>query len=225
MTPEAAAAGPEPTVFVIDDDAAMRRALDALFRSAGMPVATHASTRAFLEAAGRDAAGCLVLDVRMPGESGLEFQRRLGGLGIRLPIVFISGHGDIPMSVAAMKAGAVEFLAKPFSDADLLRAVEEGLALDCRRRREAAATASLRERYMLLTARERQVMAGVVSGRLNKQIAFDLGLSEITIKLHRGQVMQKMAAASVVDLVRFADRLAADGAVPPPDPAREETKV
>ena len=200
------------TVFVVDDDPAMREALKGLFRSVGWQVATHASARAFLDTLQPDISGCLVLDVRMPGLSGLEFQRQLGSLGIRIPIVFITGHGDIPMSVAAMKAGAIEFLAKPFRDEDLLRAVREGFARDAERQRRDAAVARVRDRYRRLTPRERQVMAQVVTGRMNKQIAGDLGLSEITVKVHRGQVMQKMRASSLAELVRQSDLLALDDA-------------
>ena len=200
------------TVFVVDDDPAMREALKGLFRSVGWQVATHASARAFLDTLQPDISGCLVLDVRMPGLSGLEFQRQLGSLGIRIPIVFITGHGDIPMSVAAMKAGAIEFLAKPFRDEDLLRAVREGFARDAERQRRDAAVARVRDRYRRLTPRERQVMAQVVTGRMNKQIAGDLGLSEITVKVHRGQVMQKMRALSLAELVRQSDLLALDDA-------------
>jgi FixJ family two-component response regulator len=157
-----------------------------------------------------DAPGCLVLDIRLPGRSGLEFQRELAESDIRLPIVFITGHGDVPMSVTAMKAGAVEFLTKPFRDQDLLDSVHRGLELDQDRRAEAASLSKLRQRFDSLTPREREVMAFVAAGALNKQIAAELDLSEITVKVHRGQVMRKMEAKTLPDLVRFADRLALD---------------
>jgi FixJ family two-component response regulator len=161
-----------------------------------------------------DAPGCLVLDIRLPGRSGLEFQRDLARSDIRLPIVFITGHGDVPMSVTAMKAGAIEFLTKPFRDQDLLDAVHRGLELDRSLRAEAAMLAELRQRFDLLTLREREVMALVAAGRLNKQIAAELDLSEVTVKVHRAQVMRKMEAKSLPDLVRFVDRLAFDTTKP-----------
>jgi len=194
-------------VFVIDDDTAIREALQSLLRSVGLRVATFASAREFLTSQRPDAPACLVLDVRLPGLSGLDLQRELAAVEIDLPIIFITGHGDIPMTVQAMKAGAVEFLTKPFRDQDLLDAVAQALERDRAARAQREGLAELRERYGQLTPREREVMGLVVSGLLNKQIAAELGISEITIKVHRGQVMQKMGAESVADLVRMADRL------------------
>src|SRR5262245_295643 len=194
-------------VFVIDDDAAIREALQSLLRSVGLSVATFASAREFLTSQRPEVPACLVLDVRLPGLSGLDLQRELAAVEIDLPIIFITGHGDIPMTVQAMKAGAVEFLTKPFRDQDLLDAIAQALERDRGARARRAGLAELRERYEQLTPREREVMDLVVSGLLNKQIAAALGVSEITIKVHRGQVMQKMGAESVADLVRMADKL------------------
>lgn len=197
-------------VFIIDDDPSMRASIESLLRSVGHSVQSFASTQEFVHGERLDAPGCLVLDIRLPGRSGLEFQRDLARSDIRLPVVFITGHGDVPMSVSAMKAGAIEFLTKPFRDQDLLDAVHRGIELDRDRRAEATMLAELRQRFDSLTPREREVMAFVATGWLNKQIAAELGLSEITIKVHRAQVMRKMEAKSLPDLVRFADRLAAD---------------
>lgn len=194
-------------VFVIDDDPSVRIALEDLLSSIGMAVQTFGSVQEFLHSQRPDCAGCLVLDIRMPGSSGLEFQRDMANLGVHLPIIFITGHGDIPMSVQAMKAGAIEFLTKPFREQDLLDAIRIGIEKDRARRVEAAAAAELSNRFAELTPGERQVMALVVSGRLNKQIAAELGVSEITVKVRRGHVMQKMQAKSVPDLVRMADSL------------------
>jgi FixJ family two-component response regulator len=194
-------------VFVVDDDPSMRRSLDSLLRSVGHDVRLFSSAPEFMQASRPDVPGCLVLDVRLPGMSGLAFQQELGKAGISLPIIFITGHGDVPMSVRAMKAGAAEFLTKPFDDQVLLDAVHAALERDRARRREEAGNVALRSRYESLTERERQVMGHVVAGRPNKRIAQELGLSVVTVKVHRGHVMQKMQARSVAELVRMADRL------------------
>jgi FixJ family two-component response regulator len=196
-----------PVVFVIDDDPSVRNGLDSLLRSVALNVQLFASTEDFLRATRPDAPACIVLDVRLPGQGGLEFQRELGRLNIQLPIIFITAHGDIPMTVQAMKGGAIEFLAKPFRDQELLDAIRLGIERDRARRSDAAASAGLRENFNSLTSREREIMALVVTGRLNKQIAADLSVSEITVKVHRGQLMRKMQASSLADLVRMADRL------------------
>ncbi|MDB6102801.1 MAG: fixJ [Gammaproteobacteria bacterium] len=194
-------------VFVIDDDPSMRGALEDLVVSVGLQVRPFASPQDFLQSKLPDSPGCLVLDVRLPGMSGLTFQKELARLGVGLPVIFITGHGDIPMSVRAMKAGAVEFLTKPFHDQELLDAIHTAIERDRGRRREAVLVAELRERYATLTERERQIMTHVVVGRANKQIAAELNLSEMTVKVHRGQVMRKMYAGSLPELVRMADRL------------------
>ncbi len=199
----------QPVVFVIDDDPAVREALDSLLRSAGLSARLFASTDEFLQCERSDVPGCLVLDVRLPGLSGLDFQREMIGSGVHLPIIFISGHGDVPMSVRAMKAGAIEFLTKPFMDEDLLSAIQVGFERDRARRRKEADVAVLKACFDILSPREKEIMAFVVAGQLNKQIAAKLGLSEITVKVHRGQVMRKMQARSAVELVRISDRLAA----------------
>ncbi|MBW9063061.1 response regulator transcription factor [Rhizobium herbae] len=195
------------TVIVIDDDPEIREALGSLLRSVGFAVNLLASVGDFLKSGRPNGPTCLVLDVRLPGQSGLDFQLELSRENIQLPIVFITGHGDIPMTVQAMKGGAVEFLTKPFRDQDLLDAVHVGLARDRAWLENEQALATLRARFDSLTPREREVMALVVTGRLNKQIAGDLGVSEITVKVHRGQVMQKMGSKSLPELARMADKL------------------
>ena len=197
----------QPVVFVIDDDESMRRSLATLLRSVGLDARVFSSPQEFTRAERPDAPGCLVLDVRMPGMSGLAFQEQLAKAGIALPIIFITGHGDVPMTVRAMKAGAVEFLTKPFDDQVLLDAIHAAIERDRGRRRDALQLAELQARYRALTERERQIFKLVIDGRLNKQIAAELGLSVVTVKVHRGQVMRKMVAKSVVDLVRMADQL------------------
>ena len=194
-------------VFVVDDDAPMRQSLENLIRSVGLRVELFASAQEFLRRKRLDLPSCLVLDVRLPGLSGLDLQRRTGDAGIEIPIVFITGHGDIPMSVRAMKAGAVEFLTKPFRGQELLDAIQEAIAKDRTAWNERAQMAGLVALYATLTPREKEVFALVVSGMLNKQIAAELGASELTIKTHRGRVMQKMEADSVADLVKMSEKL------------------
>jgi RNA polymerase sigma factor (sigma-70 family) len=198
---------PQPVVFVVDDDVSVRGALESLLRSIGLTVETFGSTQEFLQSKRPDAPACIVLDVRMPGQSGLEFQRTLTSANIQLPIIFISGHGDIPMSVRAMKSGAVEFLAKPLREQELLDAIQLGIGRDRARREAAKDVAELQQRLRSLTPREREILVLVTTGLLNKQIAAQLDLSETTVKVHRGQIMRKMRAHSLVDLVRMADRL------------------
>ena len=206
LTPPAELA---PIVYVVDDDASVRAALEDLLASMGLQVRAFASTQAFLDHPRDDVPACLVLDVRMPGQSGLDFHRSMADLGLQLPVVFITGHGDIAMGVNAIKAGAIEFLTKPFRDQELLDAIHKGIALDRERRREGEALGELQARWQTLSAGERDVVDGVVRGRLNKQIAADLGVSEITVKVRRAQVMRKMEARTLVDLVRMYDRLQA----------------
>jgi FixJ family two-component response regulator len=207
MSPERAMNEPSSTIIVIDDDPGVRQSLGGLLRSVGFQVKLLGSVGEFLESGRPEGPTCLVLDIRLPGQSGLEFQRELAAAHSQLPIIFITGHGDIPMSVQAMKGGAIEFLTKPFRDQDLLDAIQLGLARDRARLENDKAMATLRERLDTLTPREREVMALVVTGRLNKQIAGDLGISEITVKVHRGQVMRKMKAASLPELARMVDKL------------------
>lgn len=199
------------TVIVIDDDPAVREAIGSLLRSVGLQAKLFASVDEFLKTGRPAGPTCLVLDVRLPGRSGLDFQRELAAATLRLPIIFITGHGDIPMSVTAMKGGAIEFLTKPFRDQDLLDAIQLGLARDRSWLEEEKSLVELRARFETLTPREREVMALVAAGRLNKQIAYEIGVSEITVKVHRGQVMRKMHATSLPDLARMADKLIAAG--------------
>jgi FixJ family two-component response regulator len=198
---------PEPLVIVIDDDAPTRETLSSLIRSVGLRVELFGSAQEFLKSDRRDAPGCLVLDIRLRGIGGLDLQGRLAAANIRIPIVFITGHGDIQMSVRAMKAGAIEFLTKPFRDQDLLDAIYVGLEKDRERRQREAEVAILRERFESLTPGERKVLRLVVSGRLNKQIAAEIGTSEATVKVHRSQLTKKMGAASTADLVRMSETM------------------
>jgi FixJ family two-component response regulator len=197
----------EPTVFIVDDDAPLRESLRNLIRSVGLRVELFASAQEFLQSRQPDAPSCLVLDVRMPGLSGLDLQKQTSDAGLEIPIIFITGYGDVPMTVRAMKAGAVEFLMKPFRDQDLLDAIQQALERSRKAREQQAATKELRQRFALLTPREREVMERVVAGLLNKQIGAELGTSETTVKIHRHQVMEKMGAGSLPELVRMADRL------------------
>ncbi len=212
-TPPAAAAD-VPTVFVVDDDEELRLALGNLFGSVGLEVKLFDSAASFLRGVPQDTPGCLVLDVRLPGVSGLEFQGQLARAHAQIPIIFMTGHGDIPMSVQAMKAGAIDFLAKPFRDQDMLDAVTLAIETDRTRRARTQASSDVRDRFETLSPREREVMTLVTRGLMNKQVAGDLGLSEITVKLYRGQAMRKMGAASLADLVRMASLLSLHGDPP-----------
>lgn len=205
----AGAEGADSIVFVVDDDPRVRDSLESLLQSVGQASVSFATARAFLDAARPDLPACLVLDVRLPELGGLDLQRTLAEQGDRLPVIVITGHGDIPMSVAAMKAGAVDFLPKPFRDQDLLDAIQRSIRLDREQRAEAAELERLRQRHAALTPREREVMAMVAEGLANKQIAAALELKEVTVKVHRAQVMQKLGARSMAELVRIADRLQA----------------
>jgi FixJ family two-component response regulator len=203
-------AAEDPIIYVVDDDEALREALRGLFRSIGLKVETFGSAAELLRGKIPDVASCLVLDVRLPGLSGLDFQAELAKAQLRVPIIFMTGHGDIPMSVKAMKAGAIDFLAKPFRDQDMLDAVTIGLERDRQRRRAERQLLNLRTSFDALTPREREVMRLVTTGLMNKQIAGKLGLSEITVKIHRGHMMRKMCARSLADLVRMAEMLGMD---------------
>jgi FixJ family two-component response regulator len=207
ISPRNLASAEEPIVFVIDDDVSMREALRSLFRSVGLQVEVFGSASEFLLSKLPDVASCLILDIRLPRLSGLDFQADLAKAGIHIPIIFMTGHGDIPMSVRAMKAGAIDFLTKPFRDQDMLDAVTTAIERDRKSRTDAKIHSDLHALFATLTPREREVMALVAAGLMNKQIAAEIGLAEITVKIHRGHIMRKMAAKSLADLVRMAETL------------------
>ena len=214
-SPRNVASAEEPIVYVVDDDASVREALGNLFRSVGLRVEVFGSAPEFLQSKLPDVASCLILDIRLPRLSGLDFQVDLAKAGIHIPIIFMTGHGDIPMTVRAMKAGAVDFLTKPFRDQDMLDAVTAAIERDRNSRNEAKILSELRAHFGTLTAREREVMALVTAGLMNKQIAGEIGIAEITVKIHRGQIMRKMAAKSLADLVKMAQTLEIRRASPP----------
>jgi FixJ family two-component response regulator len=196
-----------PVVHIVDDDDSLRQGLASLLRSVGLDARAYNSTQEFLQSDCLEAPGCIVLDIRLPGMSGLDFQEQLAGLGIRLPVILMTGHGDIPMSVRAMKAGAVDFLPKPFRDQDMIDAVTVAINRNRMQREKEGQSLAIVDRYATLSPREREVMALVTAGKLNKQVAGELGLSEVTVKIHRGAAMRKMGARSLADLVRMADAL------------------
>jgi FixJ family two-component response regulator len=196
-----------PVVHIVDDDDSLRQGLASLLRSVGLNARTYGTTQEFLQTDRLEAPGCIVLDIRLPGISGLDFKEQLAGLGIRLPVILMTGHGDIPMSVRAMKAGAVDFLPKPFRDQDMIDAVSIAINRDRVLREKEGQSLAIADRYATLSPREREVMALVTAGKLNKQVAAELGLSEVTVKIHRGAAMRKMEARSLADLVRMADTL------------------
>jgi FixJ family two-component response regulator len=214
-SPRNVASAEEPIVYVVDDDASVRDALRSLFRSVGLRVEVFGSAPEFLQSKLPDVASCLILDIRLPRLSGLDFQVDLARAGIHIPIIFMTGHGDIPMTVRAMKAGAVDFLTKPFRDQDMLDAVAAAIERDRNSRDEAKILSDLHAHFGTLTAREREVMALVTAGLMNKQVAAEIGIAEITVKIHRGQIMRKMAAKSLADLVKMAQTLGLRRAAPP----------